>query len=558
MSFFVLPIQIEPNTGFGQGALATGQGARNVALGNSALAQITNTGEDNIGIGYRSGRFLTTQDGNVLVGSSTMENATGITNIALGLNALRGVVSVNQSSNNVAIGNDSLFQAQGTNQSTAVGSSTLRTNTGDSNTALGYGAGYSNFRGTGNTFIGASSGFFFQSNAVLGEVTGNTFIGESSGISITDGKKNTIIGRYSGNQGGLDIRTLSNYIVISDGDGNPRIWVDNTGLVNFPGGAVLPGGTANGVLYLNASGVVTSGTALVFTGTNLGIGTSSPAVALHLGAGRSFQIGSTTDYVRLTQPNTNLFGFLLGPLGDYGLYMDSLRGNLGLGVAPSAWAASARALDFAYPSVAMDTTGSAVLGFNAYNSSGITWNYKSTDEAALFTITTAGAFTWRQAVSGTAGNAISFTQAMTLDASGNLFIGGTAGAEKLNLIANTATSGLEKGFAVSNDVDSNCFISITGTAATDKRAVIGPTSATALVLQTNGSARARIPSAGGMVIGTAAIATNATDGFLYVAGCAGTPTGIPTAYTGRVPIVIDTTNNKLYFYSGGAWRDAGP
>jgi hypothetical protein len=24
------------------------------------------------------------------------------------------------------------------------------------------------------------------------------------------------------------------------------------------------------------------------------------------------------------------------------------------------------------------------------------------------------------------------------------------------------------------------------------------------------------------------------------------------------PIVVNTTNNKLYFYSGGAWRDAGP
>lgn len=63
---------------------------------------------------------------------------------------------------------------------------------------------------------------------------------------------------------------------------------------------------------------------------------------------------------------------------------------------------------------------------------------------------------------------------------------------------------------------------------------------------------------GNVVMGNAAVATNATDGFLYVPGCAGTPTGTPTAYTGRVPIVVDTTNNKLYFYSGGQWRDAGP
>ena len=38
----------------------------------------------------------------------------------------------------------------------------------------------------------------------------------------------------------------------------------------------LSGGTANGVLYLNGSKVATSGSALTFDGTNLGIGTSSP------------------------------------------------------------------------------------------------------------------------------------------------------------------------------------------------------------------------------------------------------------------------------------------
>jgi hypothetical protein len=40
------------------------------------------------------------------------------------------------------------------------------------------------------------------------------------------------------------------------------------------------GGTANGVAYLNGSKVVTSGSALTFDGTNLGIGTSSPVYKL--------------------------------------------------------------------------------------------------------------------------------------------------------------------------------------------------------------------------------------------------------------------------------------
>jgi hypothetical protein len=42
----------------------------------------------------------------------------------------------------------------------------------------------------------------------------------------------------------------------------------------------LSGGTANGVTYLNGSKVLTSGSAIVFDGTNLGIATSSPAYKL--------------------------------------------------------------------------------------------------------------------------------------------------------------------------------------------------------------------------------------------------------------------------------------
>jgi len=51
----------------------------------------------------------------------------------------------------------------------------------------------------------------------------------------------------------------------------------------------------------------------------------------------------------------------------------------------------------------------------------------------------------------------------------------------------------------------------------------------------------------------AALVTTATNGFTYIPTCAGTPTGTPTAITGKVPIVADTTNNKLYVYLGGAW-----
>ena len=50
-----------------------------------------------------------------------------------------------------------------------------------------------------------------------------------------------------------------------------------------------------------------------------------------------------------------------------------------------------------------------------------------------------------------------------------------------------------------------------------------------------------------------ALATTATNGFLYMPCGAGPPTGTPTAYTGSVAFYYDTTNNRIYVYNG-AWR----
>lgn len=60
-------------------------------------------------------------------------------------------------------------------------------------------------------------------------------------------------------------------------------------------------------------------------------------------------------------------------------------------------------------------------------------------------------------------------------------------------------------------------------------------------------------SSAGFIVGNQALSTSATDGFLYIPTCAGTPSGTPTTQTGTAPLVVDSTNSKLYVYVGGAW-----
>lgn len=92
-----------------------------------------------------------------------------------------------------------------------------------------------------------------------------------------------------------------------------------------------------------------------------------------------------------------------------------------------------------------------------------------------------------------------------------------------------------------------------GTISTSAGATIGGT----LSVSAAATFKDAISVAGNAAVGTAR-STDATTGFLYIPSCPGTPTGTPVSVTGAIPVIVDSTNNKLYFYSGGAWRDAGP
>jgi hypothetical protein len=224
------------NTAIGYRAAYANTSEGITAIGRSALQNNT-TGSDNLAIGYLALLTNTTANYNVGIGTGALQSSNSDANTAIGW------LSQNTTSSgayNTSIGMQSMWKnttgqynnasgylalQQNTTGSfnTAYGALALTANTTASyNTAVGYQAGYTNTTSEYSTYLGYQAG-----NNATGQR--NTFVGAQAGTSITSGASNTIIGRFGGNSGGLDIRTASNYIVLSDGDGNPRLVVDGSG-----------------------------------------------------------------------------------------------------------------------------------------------------------------------------------------------------------------------------------------------------------------------------------------------------------------------------------------
>ena len=131
------------------------------------------------------------------------------------------------------------------------------------------------------------------------------------------------------------------------------------------------------------------------------------------------------------------------------LRVDS-AGNLGLGGTPSASSGSAKVFEVGSAGNTIRAAANDVwLTSNAYFNTG--WKYGTTTLASAYN-QTSGTHAWYTAPSGTAGNAITFTQAMTLDASGNLGIGTTSPSTfgKFAVTGTLGTFGIEASGAVMN------------------------------------------------------------------------------------------------------------
>ncbi len=272
--------------------------------------------------------------------------------------------------------------------------------------------------------------------------------------------------------GGLQIRAgIEN---ASNSDGFVSLWTSNSAAGGFVERYKID---STGVAtWSNVGGV--AGTAMTLNSTGLGVGVS-PSTRLTVGAASptlrlldtntavSNGVYATIDWL---SSDSSMPGGLAakidaidtGAAGDRAALRfftndgsslaERLRissdGNVGVGVTPSAsWNAAFKAIQIGsgnYFSIAAQNTVAArgSILWNAIGSGDEAFVYRSTGDAANRFMIGSGFFAWYTAPSGTAGNAITFTQAMTLDTLGNLLIGlataGTTAAKTIQIANGTA------------------------------------------------------------------------------------------------------------------------
>jgi hypothetical protein len=219
---------------------------------------------------------------------------------------------------------------------TTINSGSIQFGTGLENVRIGYNAapnviGNSNIAIGDQPLSGITSG---STNIAIGQYSldgltsgsHNTAIGERAGRFLT-GNYNVVLGKFDGNSNNLDIRTSSNNIVIADGQGNIRQYVNSLGRVGFNtynpvadfhviGNSRFSGIVTAAYFVGDGSGLTdipgstsywaTSGIG-IHTLSNVGIGTTNPTSALTVQGNLSVSGISTfqafNSYVEIGNPS---------------------------------------------------------------------------------------------------------------------------------------------------------------------------------------------------------------------------------------------------------------
>ena len=383
----------------------------------------------------------------------------------------------------------------------------------------------------------------------------------------------------------LNLKSVANGSVIL----NPASTVtDKTITIPATDGTMLvqDGTNTTTITNLAYTGTLTGGTGVINIGSgqvykdasgNLGIGTSSPGYQLN--TSKAGGIGDAGQLVRFTNTSignslgpfhltvgtanyfaekpgmvlasTNSLGFAIGDGSDLAnqrkMLLDT-SGNLGLGVTPSAWS-SGKAFEIGSKGNGLwAAVGFTDLAQNVYYDGAYKYG---TNGAATRLDLESGIFRFFTAPSGTAGNAITFTQAMTLTAAGDLGIGTTSPAAKLDVngIIQCRMSGSAQIYTISTSAtdQNNTIVSLYNNGATY---AIQNYDAAQHVFKTSGGERGRFDASGRFGVN----GTPATDSWMYGRNnTAGYFAGTFENYSGGgygMSVGSDSAY-LVYFYSSG-------
>jgi hypothetical protein len=406
---------------------------------------------------YITSSLTATANNDLLVGldvfpSFTNGAFTGVTNYALrviGPVLLSGATTLSGALSGTSASFSSFITAQST------GGSGLRVYGGSGTNQWDIYLNSTNLRFSDNTGTG-SIVFDRPLSGTSATFSGNVGVGPALSSWTTTSGRNAMeigaIGNAIFGAGAADIRMLSNLYVNSS---NQRIYANNgfAGEYQIGDGGhyfkVAASGTAgNAISFTNAltianSGAATftgalSGTSATFSGNIITTGASAEIMAN--GSGSSNSVGGSSRFTILDSSNSR--GWILQQNASYNLSFwhnnsgwsnvinftptgaATFSSNVGIGVTPSAWSTTnfpTKAIQFSSGAIYSTDTIRMRLGQNVFvNENGS--SYINNGAAALYGLTD-GAHAWFVASSGTAGNTISFTQAMTITNGGNVGIG---------------------------------------------------------------------------------------------------------------------------------------
>jgi hypothetical protein len=296
---------------------------------------------------------------------------------------------------------------------------------------------------------------------------------------------------------------------------------------------------------INSSGVLLTaggGTGLSTVGTNGQVLTSNGTTLSWVTPTTTSPGGSTT------QVQYNSSGSFAGSAN---FVFDGT--NVGIGVTPNAsWAGSGYiALQIGQRGVLMSLgTGASVfnIGTNFYYD-GSSYRYLTTDTATQYQ-QNSGAHNWRIAASGTAGNTLTWTQAMLLDSAGNVGIGTSSPKNNSNyttLTLNNATNGGVVEFTNNNTTVTQLYntstaFNIYGYTNITMNLITSGTGV--IALSTSGSERVRIDASGNVKLSTASTTIQNSSGRPMV------------NQTGGVLQVLQTVKSDTFsITTSSSWQD---